>query len=354
MTTHVIGVMFPEDWQYGSMEHEIVSSTAQQISRQFSSQRNLLINTTWFGPQFENTAWQDLQALFANNEKFDNLFLLATIDPVYISEQQIKEIFERSGATAEFRIGMWEDSQYEWNWHAAATPRYFRTYTIDKMLMKDPSYIFLCYQRKPRRHRVELTNLLIESGLDRCGVLTLGGGSDSDQEVWSEGLVAPRITVENDLSQWAAADIGNKDRFAGLPNDLITLGNLDIWQNHFLNIVSETEFNNWHPRFVTEKTWKPMIGLRPFLIHGQTRIYHWLRKNGFYTFNHYWSHIQVEESEDQHGVVMSVLHWLCDMDKENLFSMYQDMLPLLHHNRERFFEFGKEQYYKMHHLFDSQ
>ena len=353
MSTTVIGVMFPKDWQYGAMEHEVVSSTEQQISYFFSEENNLLINTTWFGPQFENGAWQNLQALLETGKKFDNLFLLATIDPVYVTEQQIKDIFVESGARSQYRIGMWENSEYEWNWHAAATPRYFRNYTEDEVKMTDlPSGVFLCYQRKPRRHRVELTNLLIESGLDKRGVLTLGAGNKDDQKNWSEGLSGPRITVDNDLTQWTAADIGDKDRFAGLPNDLVTLGDLEIWKNHFLNIVSETEFNNWHPRFITEKTWKPMIGLRPFLIHGQTRIYSWLRKNGFHTFNHYWPHVPVEESDDQHGTVMSVLHWLCDMDKENLRSMYQDMLPFLRHNRERFLEFGREQYHKMHNLFD--
>ena len=132
----------------------------------------------------------------------------------------------------------------------------------------------------------------------------------------------------------------------------VTLGQLSIWQQHFLNVISETEFNQWHRRFVTEKTWKPIFGMRPFIIHGQTRIYAWLRDQGFRTFNHYWPHVDVEISEDQHGTVMSVLHWLCDMSRTDLESMYRDMLPDLHYNRERFLEFSQEQYHKMHHIFE--
>jgi len=345
-----VGVLFPDSWQYGPMEHEIYNSTGDQIEKHFSHEKNLLINTTWFGPQFENNAWQQMMALFDSGEKYDNLFLLATIDPVYISEDQISSIMQMSGARKQYRIGMWEDSQYEWNWHAAAGLK-ISDYDEQDLILKNIEHVFLCYQRKPRRHRVEFTNLLLESGLASRGVFTLGTGSEKDKEDWSEGLQAPSFTVGDDLSQWQYADIGEDDFCAGLPNDVFTLGKLSIWQSCFLNIVSETEFNNWHPRFVTEKTWKPIVGMRPFIIHGQARIYPWLRSQGFRTFNHYWPHVDVETSEDQHGIVMSVLHWLCDMPVQDLEDMYQDMLSDLRYNRDRFLEFSREQYHKMHNLF---
>jgi hypothetical protein len=36
---------------------------------------------------------------------------------------------------------------------------------------------------------------------------------------------------------------------------------------------------------------------------------------------------------------------------QELLQMYQDMLPDLQYNRDRFFEFAKEQQYKINHLF---
>ena len=42
---------------------------------------------------------------------------------------------------------------------------------------------------------------------------------------------------------------------------------------------------------------------------------------------------------------------LVTLDKKEIIAMYNDMLPDLKHNRDRFFEFAKEQQHKMNNLF---
>ena len=59
-----VGTGFPADWQYGPEEIEIRDNTARQIENKFSNERNLLINTTWFGPQFGNGEWEKIEQLF--------------------------------------------------------------------------------------------------------------------------------------------------------------------------------------------------------------------------------------------------------------------------------------------------
>ena len=117
----------------------------------------------------------------------------------------------------------------------------------------------------------------------------------------------------------------------------------------YIHLVTETSVC---PRiFVSEKTWKPIMGLRPFIIHGQISIYKWLQNNGFKTFSKYWSHIDIENDSDQHGNVVKVIDFLSSRRTEELFTMYQDMYEDLVYNRNRFFEFAKEQKYKMENLF---
>jgi len=345
----VIANTFPLSYNYGPLEVEILNSTAKQIENKYPQQKNLLLNMTWLGPQFDNGTWQQvIDLLETKKETFDNLFLLSTIDPVYLSEQDIAWAAHKSCAQQVTRIGTWEDVEYEWNWHAAAAHRLMPVPAINTVELTDLQHVFICYQRKPRLHRVELTNIILQSGLDKKGVITLGGGSQEYADIYAEGILAPNITLNEDLDQFVI-----EDNCGGIPCDLFGLGPAEIWKSHFLTVVSETEFNEWSPRFVTEKTWKPIVGLRPFVIHGQRKVYPWLRSQGFRTFNHYWDHIPVEDSGDQHGNVMAVLHWLCSLEKKDLLAMYQDMLPDLHYNRERFFEFGKQQYHKMHHLFEA-
>jgi hypothetical protein len=361
MSLTTIGITFSDTSQYGPKEIEIFQSTAKQIDTHFPNQENLLINTTWFGPQFtsssQKTEWEKLENLYKQKKQFDNLFLLAVIDPVYIDDSQIEHIEQQLSVTKTFQIGMWENSKFEWNFHAAVTPLYMQDYSSHDVEMISTKYKFLCYQRKPREHRVELTNLLIQTNLISHGMVTLGAGNEEDKKNWSSGMSAPTLLApddppENYKLQFKVSDIITPGHFANIPNDVVSLGKLDIWKNHFLNIVSETEFNEWHRRFISEKTWKPMIGMRPFIIHGQIKIYQWLQNQGFRTFGKYWPHIDIETSQDQTGNVFKVIEFITEKPESELFDMYTDMLPDLQHNRDRYFEFAKEQQYKINHLFE--
>jgi hypothetical protein len=49
---------------------------------------------------------------------------------------------------------------------------------------------------------------------------------------------------------------------------------------------------------------------------------------------------------------MSAIKAVSDKTTQELSQMYQDMLPDLQHNRSRYFEFAKEQQYKINHLFE--
>lgn len=343
-----IGTTFPSNWQYGPEEITIFRSTSKQVDQSFPGQRNLVINTTWFGSQFSNRSWQEAIDLIAHKQEFDNLFLLAVIDPMYLTPQDQQYLVDNLKIKQVYKIGMFADSEYEWNFHAVAVDQLCPDYSADQLLMTVPQQVFLLYQRKPRTHRIELTNILVENNYAQHGIVTLGA-TPEDSQYWGEGLRAPILTIEDSPQNYKHN--GSTTSFSGIPNDLASLGRLDVWQTSFLNIVSETEFNDWHPRFVTEKTWKPIIGLRPFIIHGQRSVYSWLRKNGFRTFNNYWSHIAVESSPDQHGNVVSVIDFLCSQSKQELQAMYQDMLPDLHYNKQRYREFAQEQKYKIDHLF---
>lgn len=340
---NIIGTTFPAVWQYGPEEIQIFQSTADQIAKKFAGQRNLLINTTWFGPQFDNKEWQRLLNITA---PIDNLFLLSVIDPLYWDEASIVQTQQRLQVKNTYRIGMFADSAYEWNFHAFATDKLVPKYNISDIKLVSPDWAFLLYQRKPRPHRIELTNLLLERNLNTRGIITLGSNKNSSYD-WSEGQTGPVLTIEDNPSNYKHH--GSYDDFDGVPNDLVSLGRLDIWQRHFLNVISETEFNNWQPRFVTEKTWKPILGLRPFVIHGHPDIYRWLESQGFRTFKQYWPDIDI--TNDQHGHVMSAIETVSNKATQELLQMYQDMLPDLQYNRNRFFEFAAEQQYKIDHLF---
>jgi hypothetical protein len=70
----------------------------------------------------------------------------------------------------------------------------------------------------------------------------------------------------------------------GIPNDIATLGNMKNWQRHFLNIVTETVYDINVNHFVSEKIYKPIVGMRPFLVYDPDGACQWLRDRGFVNY----------------------------------------------------------------------
>lgn len=327
MTTQCIGTTFPLGFQWGIHEKQLLKNIHDQIQQRWPEQNNLLINTTWFGPQFNNTEYYQFVEV-CSSHKFDNLFLLSSVDPVCLTPDQIQQCQNISGAKHLYLLGNFEN-QYQFNFISTLLPIYFDSYNVEQLLPTDFKYVFLNYNRKPHKHRVDLVDLIESRNLMSSGVVTLGNRHTLNEQP----------TIGN----WGMSlDLG-------IPHDIHSLGNLDLWRTHFLNVVSETIFYPWDPLFVTEKTFKPIIGLRPFVINGQCKIYNWLRKQGFRTFNNYWPHIDLENATDvtTGQFIVELLSWLQDQD---LDQMYQQMLPDLRHNRQRFFEFAQEQQHRIDNL----
>ena len=341
-----LGYSLPLLWPYGKTDLRIFDSTEKQIDQHFPNKKNLLINTLWFGSQFDGCDWEIAMSLEGT---YDNLFLLNSIDPLYLFPEDEQKIIERYKIKNKYRIGMFETSKHEWNFHAIIGNTLMPDYKEEQVLMLSADFAYMLYQRKPRLHRVEITNILRgQPHLLERGIVTLGDVA-KDGTDWQQGLEVVPMTIDDLPSAYNQTH--DQDDYGGVPDDLMTVGRLDLWQNHFLNVVSETEFDEWKPVFMTEKIWKPMIGLRPFHVHGNPRSYQWLRDRGFRTFNHYWNHLPVE-TVGQHNALMDVINHLVDMPKKDIEDMYQDMLPDLRYNKLRFHEFSNEQKYKMENIFN--
>ena len=348
---YFIGSTFPAGAAWYADEIATIVAIQQQIDNKFSDGRNLLINTTWFGPQFDNGQYDKFLQLVKDNQTFDRVFLLAAVDPVFLNHDQVNNLAELVHAKETYLLGHF-DTKYQFNFHAVVVAKYFAEYKEQDLLPTDLCNIFINYNRKPRDHRVQLINKLIENNLDQAGVITLGTDNSG---VFNKEEQHPGHLVVKDFDAHGAKDSMGNDTGSkqfGIPDDIHSVGNLSLWQQHFLNIVSETEFLPWDNTFVSEKTWKPILGMRPFVINGQAKIYAWLRDRGFRTFNHYFGDIELENRNELevHDSIVSVVKYLQKFSKQDLHNLYDSMLPDLQHNRQRFFEFAQEQQHKINNL----
>lgn len=342
MTVQVIGTTFQNNSQWHQNELQVIDNVRQQINLSWPESENLLINTTWFGPQFDTQLYHS----FNNYRNIDNLFFLSTVDPVMLNSDQLQVIVDTVEAKNVFYLGNF-DTQYQFTFIATLLPKYFQIYSESDLVLKNPNWIFINYNRKPRQHRVDLVTKLLDNDLVKYGITTLGKNDPSYSKKTS---IISLLPDENDYSIEGNWGIDNS---FGITHDIHTLGNITNWQQHFLNIISETEFLPWNHMFITEKTWKPILGLRPFVLNGQTKIYQYLRNQGFRTFNHYWDHIELEQANEfeVHDSIVAVVRYLSTLNNTEILSMYRDMLPDLRHNRLRFFEFAQEQQYRIENLF---
>lgn len=344
MSVDFIGTTYEPTSQWCQDELELFENIKNQINLAYPTSRNLLIGTTWFGPGF---TFNDNYSRLKNYNNIDNLFFLASVDEVMLTDDQLLDIGQQVGAKEIYYLGNF-DTKHQFTFQCTLLPKYFRLYSEQELLLQDAKWIYLNYNRKPREHRSNFVQKIIDNNLKKYGIVTLG----INDPMYSNKQDAINLLLGETPDDFAKEGNWGLSNDFGIPHDIHSLGNMEYWKNHFLNIVGETEFRPQNHMFISEKTWKPILGLRPFVINGQTKIYQYLRDNGFQTFNHYFDGIELEDVTEfeVHDSIISVIKHLATLDQAELLAMYKDMLPALRHNKERFFEFVKEQKIKIDNL----
>jgi hypothetical protein len=200
----------------------------------------MLINPTWL---LDRDLAQEI-----HNANPDFIICHDLVGP---SIPRVNKIIQDSGRPHLF-IG--NADQYRLDFWAMVCDLNFQAYTDTELQLRPSAKKFICLNRKPHAHRRVIMQYLDQ--VKDHGYLESG---------------ASRELVDADAGDYA------------IPNDVYTLGDIATWQDSYLNIVTETTFNNDN-FFISEKTWKPVIGQRPFFVYGQPRLREYLRAQGFDTF----------------------------------------------------------------------
>lgn len=346
----IISKGFPNEWLWQKYNNNFIQTITNAIEKKFTNQKNLFIDTTWFGPTF-NTGSYEKALTYAG--KLDNLFLYATVDPLYMSPPNYNKFIEQMGDVNVYKIGNFDNSEYEFNFFAPVLSQEFLKYNNQDLLLIDIKHKFINYNRKPRFHRVDLVKKILDHKLDRFGLLTLGKPDTTyDLDPNNKLFFTLGEKPEDYVSAGHWHDLSQPDP-TGIPHDVLSLHKLKYWQQHFLNIVSATMYYPWDDIFVSETQYKPILGLRPFIINGNTKTYQWLRNRGFKTFNHYFDFADLETTDVDrvHDEIIKVLKWVCKTDNDTLLKIYQQMTPDLLYNQERFYEYSQEQNNKIKTMF---
>lgn len=294
----------------GENEYKSIEKLKRHISETSTYQSNLIINLTWFDRDktTELLSWIDRYKI----ENSTKIYLTAYVDGAYwFTREPIYEQLIYLGYSVEIE-GFGPNNWYSW------IPSWMQDYSLDELsLHPSPQYTFLSYNRKPKYHRKELVQSIIDNDLLKFGWVTYEHGEFSEIDSYSGNT---------------DQELHSPDLRFSRPEDLRSLGNMNIWNNSYCVIVSETEPTD--PWQLTEKTWKPIMGMRPFLINGDSNISNVLKNLGFITPGIMFENIELDSGKI--APLISQLKTLCDMSSIELNELWNKQKEMLLHNRNRF------------------
>ena len=122
-----------------------------------------------------------------------------------------------------------------------------------------------------------------------------------------------------------------------IPNDSMHI-NIDTHMSSFFHIVTETcYYQNFN--HLTEKVFKPIVMLQPFILAGTVGSLRYLKRYGFKTFNKWIdeSYDKIEHPYKRLDAITLEVEKICALSKEEQESMFKEMLPTLIHNRHHFY-----------------
>ena len=201
---------------------------------------------------------------------------------------------------------------------------------------------FLCYNRKAHDHRVYLLNKIMWDSDHKQGLSNFGIVSATIEDSRYKFRNPIILDEEHDektlktINEWTDQN----------ENDIISLGDATNWQRHFLTVVTETTHHS--DVLPSEKTFKPIIGLRPFLILGDKNLYPKLKEMGFDVFEDMFPDIVISLSnpgwEKRADYIVDQLQNLTSFSLEESDEKYKKLLPRLKANRARLEEVISENF----------
>jgi hypothetical protein len=105
-----------------------------------------------------------------------------------------------------------------------------------------------------------------------------------------------------------------------------------FYPDFFIDIVAET-FVSGQTFFVTEKTVRPILLKKPFIIFGSQNYLEYLRQMGFRTFGDFWDETyDGYPATDRYVLILKLIDTLSKKSLDELQSMYYNMQYTLDHN----------------------
>jgi hypothetical protein len=197
-------------------------------------------------------------------------------------------------------------------------------------------------QAKRNTHRIKLYNCLNRMSRNHRELFVM---NLIDRDLHTQGMVS-----HNQLEYYAWIDHGVPQSVIDRATALLPLVvddadfhnnkamqiNLDIYLNSWFSVITETHaFDQAHNLFISEKLWKPMFALQPFMVWGHRDTMAQLRSWGYETFDAIWdeSYDHQPDLQRMHTVLDNIQGLAVIRDKHGLLAQVREICE---HNQQHF------------------
>lgn len=199
-------------------------------------------------------------------------------------------------------------------------PGFIQTYKFYKK--------FICLNRRWRAHRLAFVSLLIINKIVDKGYVSLIE-SEFQDSVWIKkwDLLLDKNPKFKDLflqhknvilnSTPMVVDLPTLDDSACIFNNI----NMDgIYNNSYFSIVTETNYYSGDGRFLTEKSFKPIVNYHPFIMLAPPNSLDALRERGYRTFHPFINedYDSIVDDEKRMNMVLEETKRLCNLTESEL------------------------------------
>jgi len=305
------------EWPMKQLEKQIVKNFLLKYYTDES--KTVLINSVWYTSDYHQQVMEELQQL-----RPTHVFVIALLDPPIVQLDWFNELnCEVMG------IGYYPGPGYI-DYCALFVDHFYKPVEQELLLSQDKiDTAYMCLNRKPHQHRLRLYRGLETAGILDQGIVSMGGDP------------VPIRILSNDVDGQYIAPNGGKEQH-GIANDIVSLGNLNNWSRHLVNVVTETIWDIEPDNFISEKTFKPILGLRPFLIYAPNGGVECLRSRGLETYIDDFKDITDTNLQEPYNIPV-FLKELCAQPASYWKMKLVDLREKLLYNQQRFKDYVSQQ-----------
>lgn len=333
-----IGRFYTWDPQFiGQYEERAVNKIVKEIGETSDFPNNIVVNLTWL--QFHGTDF--LEKLFSKySKKTTKFWFIGLIDETSsVSQDQAFLKYKHLG----YNISLVGNSQ-EHFYSIFINLLYDKNINFPNFNLERFQYYYLCYNRKPKPHRENFVNLLIQNNLLNKGFVTYQQGvfpevdklSDSHEKNFYLNFTNSQDYHHIDHTNQSHRFYENK-MILSRPEDIVSLGDMKIWQTSYLVVVTETFVNCDYQ--TSEKVWKPIFGKRPYLLISHPSVIDVLHKLEFYTPGDIFEDSTLDRCNPKSNIVF--MKKLLEKSPTQILNLYHRQQEKLEYNHNRFLDLAR-------------